>query len=208
MQHPFGKGSWGELGTAGLRNVVRRLLGARGPDMPNNMARELQIIFDMTRRDPELLLELGIVPWFSTGTVAAVAAQNSFLEIRNVSTGYIQVIVQIIGEAAGSSMSLFNTATLGGTQRPIYSNDLRYGGPNGVNPLSTVVAPAPFDGTTAAALPTTRLWKRGNIFTLDQPVVLGEPQKYPLQGVDLTVNTVNIGLDWNFAGYSLRVQPP
>lgn len=196
---------WGVVNTAGVRNVIARLLGVRGPQIPNDLHRNLQLIHDVSRRDPELLFELGIIPWIASNTVAAVAAQNSFVHVTP-NLGFLTIITRAELEATAATITVLEAAAAG-VPRVVLSSDMRFGG-NAAGVTLTQGVPIISDGATGAGVPPTgRIWKRASPLVFEIPMVIGNAERFPLHDVSFFVNTVNIGLDWSLTGYSVRLTP-
>lgn len=181
-----------QLGSTGPQNVLARLLGIRGGQTPDGLARTLQPFWDVSRRDPEMLFDLGFVPWSCQAVQGGVAAQFSTVQVT-VQAGVIVVLwwAESQNGTAVGVMSLWDTALL---QAPIavqniWCPDSRIG--------TDIIAPGfQINAATVVALPAAEAGMELHAYTTEAPqgrapVVIGGPSIGPARTFRLLKRTGN-----------------
>lgn len=171
-----------------VTNVLFKLLDVGGSDMPKNFADQVTAIFDTSRRDLELLKEIGFTPFILNPLVPAVAGNFSVLDWSVVAgSSQLAVITNVVNSSGVTAFGWHwsNGALVAPGAVPVQSRDQRLG------PLA-IGGELRVQQASLAAIPPNRFWHT-NIAASPAGGVLVAPTDATgnhLQLVGITANTL------------------
>lgn len=195
--------------TPGTSNLAKEMLGMTADQAPKVL--DVSALYAYTelgrRMEPDLLIAQGLIPWACSVTQAAVAGEQSLIQVRSV-PGFVVVVLGLEAGNGASSVEWFlqTSGFLENNAATVAADTRFYGSVATPAPFPTLQAPLVGFGTTAAIYAgRTRVYKQssaaGVFIRPPFPVVLGPDLTGTPQFFECIAVTVNIGMDFNAWGY-------